>query len=121
MNTKLGAVTYTSAGTFQKDVLESPIPVLVDLYADWCGPCRAIAPLLNKLAGEFAGRVKIVKVDVDAEKELAAHFQVDSIPTLLFFAKGELVHRTAGLMSEASLRNVFKKMEGLSATGRLAS
>ena len=117
----MSKVTYTSAGTFQKDVIESPIPVLVDLYADWCGPCRAIAPLLNKLAGEFADRVKIVKVDVDAEKELAAKFQVDSIPTLLFFAKGELVHRTAGLMSEASLRNVFKRMESVSAPGRLAS
>lgn len=117
----MSKVTYTSAGTFQKDVLESPIPVLVDLYADWCGPCRAIAPLLNKLAGEFADRVKIVKVDVDAEKELAAKFQVDSIPTLLFFAKGELVHRTAGLMSEASLRNIFKKMESVGTSGRLAS
>lgn len=117
----MSKVTYTSAGTFEKDVIESPIPVLVDLYADWCGPCRAIAPLLNKLACEFADRVKIVKVDVDAEKDLAAKFQVDSIPTLLFFAKGELVHRTAGLMSEASLRNVFKKMESSSSPGRLAS
>jgi thioredoxin 1 len=117
----MSKVTYTSAVTFQKDVIESTIPVLVDLYADWCGPCRAIAPLLNKLAVEFADRVKIVKVDVDAEKELAARFHVDSIPTLLFFAKGELVHRSAGIMSEASLRNLFKKMESISAPGRLAS
>lgn len=117
----MSKVTYTSAGTFQKDVIESPIPVLVDLYADWCGPCRALAPLLNKLAAEYADRVKIVKVDVDAEKELAAKYQVDSIPTLLFFAKGELVQRTAGLMSEVSLRMVFKKLENANAPGRLAS
>jgi thioredoxin 1 len=108
----MNKVLYSSAGAFQRDVIESPVPVLVDLYADWCGPCRALAPLLGKMASEFADRVKIVKIDIDAEKEIAVKYQVDSIPTLLFFAKGKLVQRTAGLMSEASLRSVLAKLAG---------
>ena len=85
----MSKVIYSSAGTFQKDVIESPIPVLVDLYADWCGPCRAIAPLLNKLAGEFADRIKIVKIDVDAEKELAAKISELPEPAQVAKAGGE--------------------------------
>ena len=114
-------VLYSSAGTFQKDVIESNVPVLVDFYADWCGPCRAIARLLNKLAGELDGRVKIIKIDVDAEKEIAAKYQIDSIPSLLFFSKGQLAQRSAGLMSESALRNILTKLAGASAAEKIAS
>jgi thioredoxin 1 len=113
-------VLHSSTANFDRDVLQSPVPVLVDLYADWCGPCRALAPLLNKLSGEFAGRVRIIKIDIDADSAIAARYQVDSIPTLLFFSKGQLVHRTAGLLPEASLRSILTKLESQSGMAKQA-
>ena len=80
-----------------------------------------IAPLLSKLAAEFGDRVKIVKIDVDAEKEIAAKYQIDSIPSLLFFAKGQLAQRTAGLMSEASLRSALTKLASAETSAKIAS
>lgn len=106
----MGQVLPVTTDQFQQEVLESNEPVLVDFYASWCGPCRALAPLLTKLAEEFAGRVKFVKVDTDAESELAAHFEVQSIPTLLFVSHGQAVGRTAGLTPEAHLRAALQQL-----------
>ncbi|MEO2089045.1 MAG: thioredoxin [Gemmataceae bacterium] len=93
----MSRVNEITAGEFQSEVFVADGPVVVDLYADWCGPCRALAPLLDRLADAYAGRVKFVKVNVDDEPEVARHFDVASIPTLLVFDRGRLVQRLTGL------------------------
>jgi len=82
-------VQYITDQDFEKEVLNSDQPVLVDFYADWCGPCRSIAPFLEKVAGEKQGKVKIAKVNVDENQVSAARFQVRSIPTLILFKNGQ--------------------------------
>ncbi len=92
--------------SFQHDVLDSELPVLVDFWAEWCGPCRMVAPILDKLAVEFAGRLRIAKVDVDANQGLAQQFQVTSIPTMMAFAGGQLLFNQAGALPETTLRQI---------------
>ena len=101
---------------FNRVVLASPVPVLVDFYADWCGPCRMLAPVLERLSAEFNGRAQIVKVNVDSEPELAEHYSVEAIPTLLFIVDGEPVGRTAGMLPEAVLRQALTDLTGTSAS-----
>ncbi len=103
-------VSNISHATFSNEVLQSSVPVLVDFYADWCGPCRMLAPTLNKLSEEFSDRVKIVKVNVDAEPELADQFRIESIPTLVFFAEGRPVGRASGVVNESGLRNALNQL-----------
>ena len=111
----MSAVRHVSTADFVTEVIDSSIPVLVDFYADWCGPCRMLAPTLEGLAGEYAGRVKIVKVNADEEPALAGHFCIQSIPTLLAFRDGRLVDTLVGVGSPGQLRNVLTKMAGSSA------
>jgi thioredoxin 1 len=106
------SVKHVTVTDFSNEVLRSETPVLIDFYADWCGPCRMLAPTLERLAGEFGGKAKIVKVNVDEEPELAGQFQVESIPTLVFVHRGSVVGRTAGLMPEASLRQALAQVVG---------
>ena len=106
----MNSIPHVSNSTFSKDVLQSPVPVMVDFYADWCGPCRMLAHTLEKLSKEFAGRVKILKVNVDAEPELANEFRVESIPLLVFFAEGRPVGRAAGLANESGLRQALNQL-----------
>jgi thioredoxin 1 len=89
------AVEITSAN-FQGEVVESDMPVLIDFWAEWCGPCRMIAPAIEELAGEYAGRVKVAKLDVDAEPGLASRYGVLSIPMIALFKDGEMVERIVG-------------------------
>lgn len=91
-----GAIVHASDNSFGADVLNSDTPVLVDFWATWCGPCRAIAPHLERLADDYAGRAKVVKVDIDHNPERAAEFKVRSIPTLLVFKNGQVVDRIVG-------------------------
>lgn len=114
----MSSLEHLSKTNFEREVYQSDVPVLVDFYADWCGPCRMLAPALERLAGEFAGRAKIVKVDVDAEPELANQFQVSSIPTLAFFANGELLNKTAGLVPEGNLRQALNQLASVAAERR---
>ncbi len=97
------AVPYISDSTFQTEVLNSDVPVLLDFTAAWCGPCKAIAPLLDTLSAEKAGQLKIVKIDVDANYETPNKFSVANIPTLLLFKKGQLVARQVGSVNKVKL------------------
>ncbi|WP_200328980.1 thioredoxin [Leucobacter sp. L43] len=87
----MNTVTPVADATFQSEVIESELPVVVDIWAAWCGPCKAIAPILDQLAEEYAGRVKIVKIDADQNPEAVTAAGVTSIPTLEFYRAGERV------------------------------
>ena len=104
-------VTLTDAN-FREEVIESDVPVLVDFWAPWCGTCLAIAPAIEQLAQEYQGKVKVGKVNVDENPIVAHHFEIRSIPTMLFFIGGKIVDQQIGLMPKAQLA---KKIESLQA------
>jgi len=93
-------------GAFQKTVLDSPIPVIVDFWAPWCGPCRMVAPTLDKLAKEHAGKLLIAKVNTDEHPEWAGRYGVQGIPTMLLVSGGKLIHRQVGALPEPMLRDL---------------
>lgn len=95
---------------FQSVVLNSSLPVVVDFFATWCGPCKMIAPVLEQLSKEYEGKVVIVKVDVDEAMELSDAFEIVSVPTLLFFKNGEVVHQMIGAGSKGMLKAAIEKM-----------
>lgn len=97
---KAAAVT---GAEFESDVLKSQTPVLVDFWAEWCPPCKRIAPELDALAGDLEGKLKVVKVDVDADPDLAANYGISSIPTLLLFKDGKLADQFSGFMPKQIL------------------
>lgn len=89
-------VTQSSDGTFKQDVLDATVPVVVDFWATWCGPCRAMAPHLDAIAEQYDGKVRIVKVDVDANQNTAVTYGIQSLPTLLVFKDGKVVDKMVG-------------------------
>jgi thioredoxin 1 len=98
-------IQHLNGDQFQEEVVRSEIPVLVDFYADWCGPCKMIAPAIEQLSKEYAGKVKFVKVNTDDNQELASGFGIMSIPTVMFFSKGKVEDLVVGAVPAA----VFKK------------
>ena len=101
---------HINTATFEQAVLQSPVPVLVDFWAPWCGPCRMISPILDEIAREGAGRFLVAKVNVDEEPALMQRFNIRGIPALLFFSGGELRGQIAGLTAK---RNIVTKLEEL--------
>lgn len=96
-------VKEVTSENFKQEVLESDIPVLVDFWAEWCGPCKAITPILDEISNEFGDKVLIGKVNVDEVKEVPVKYGIRSIPTLLFFNNGEITRQEVGLQSKQTL------------------
>ena len=97
-------VQHFSDSDFAQEVLASDVPVMVDFSADWCGPCRMVAPIVEELAGEYAGKVKIGKINVDENPNTAKQYNVMSIPTILFIKGGKVVDQVIGALPKASLQ-----------------
>ena len=104
MNASTANVQHITQGEFEAEVTRGTNAVVADFYATWCGPCRQLSPLLDKLAGGYAGKIKFVKINVDESPGLAQNFQVEGIPALIFFKDGKVVGRSVGLLAEAELK-----------------
>jgi len=100
---EMSQVAQFHSGNFQQEVLDSQLPVLVDFWAPWCGPCKMIGPVIEQLAGDYAGKVKVGKVNVDDNQQLAAQFGIRGIPTVMVFKGGETVASFVGLQQKAEL------------------
>jgi thioredoxin 1 len=97
---------HVTDAAFEKTVLQSTLPTIVDFWAPWCGPCRTVAPVLDKLAKEYAGKLLVTKVNTDDNPEWAQRYNVQGIPTMLFVANGRIIHRQTGALPEPMLRDV---------------
>jgi thioredoxin len=106
----MSAIQEITSGTFESEVIQSPIPVLVDLYAPWCAPCRMMSVVLDKLAPEYAGRAKFVKINTEEQPELANAFQVSSIPTVVLVQGGQVVNGFVGLAPAKTIQQMIDKV-----------
>lgn len=97
---------------FEQEVMSAEVPVLVDFWAEWCMPCRMLAPTIEDLATEFAGRIKVGKVDTDANREVSAKFGISAIPTIILFKGGEIAHKFVGVTSKQQFAQELEKVAG---------
>lgn len=102
-------VMQVTDGDFQEKILQSDIPALVDFWAPWCGPCKAIAPMINELAGEYEGKVKIAKMNVDENPETPGKYGIRAIPTLIFFKNGKVADQITGAVGKTQLAAMLNK------------
>jgi len=96
-------IVYTTDANFENDVLKSSVPVLVDYWAEWCGPCKMIAPILDEVASDYQGKLKIAKVNVDENQQVTQKYGIRSIPTLMIFKDGNVQAQKVGAMSKSQL------------------
>jgi thioredoxin 1 len=104
----MSAAVKVTADNFEAEVLKSSVPVLVDFWAEWCGPCRMVLPIVEEIAVELAGKAKVCKINVDEAPDLASQFDVASIPTLLIFKNGQVVDQMVGALPKARLLEKLK-------------
>lgn len=103
-------VLHSTPSSFHLDVIQSPVPVLVDFYAEWCGPCRMLSPTLERLATAFDGKARVVKIDIEQAPDLAREYRVQAVPTLLFVVDGEIVGRSEGVIAEPILTQALNRL-----------
>ena len=107
---------HVTDAAFEKVVMQSSLPVVVDFWAPWCGPCRMVAPTLDKIAKEQSGKLVIAKVNTDENPEWAMRFGVQGIPTMLFIANGKIIHKQVGALPEPVLKQLVNQFLGMTAT-----
>jgi len=105
----MGKEIVVTSQNFEQEILKSEVPVLVDFWADWCVPCRMVAPILEEIAGEYSDKLKVTKINVDEESELASRYSIISIPTMLLFKNGEVVNQKVGAGSRKEIESIFKE------------
>ena len=103
-------IVKITEANFNEEVLQSPTPVLVDFWAEWCGPCKMLAPILDELAGEYDGKVKVGKVNVDENQGIATEYGIRAIPTMLIFKDGQVAEQVVGLRSKRDLKANLDKV-----------
>ncbi len=106
----MGKPVVVTDDSFEQEVLKSDTPVVVDFWAPWCGPCKMIAPILEEIANEYDGKIKVAKVDVDNHTRMASQYKVMSIPALFFFKDGKLVDQVVGALPKAQLTSRVQKV-----------
>jgi thioredoxin 1 len=106
---KMNEPLHVTDAAFEKTVLQSKTPVIVDFWAPWCGPCKIVAPILDRIAKEYDGRLVVAKVNTDENSEWAGRYGIQGIPTMLFIADGKIVHRQVGAVPEGILRDALEQ------------
>ena len=106
-------IVELTENNFEAEVLQANLPVMVDFYAPWCGPCKMIAPLIEQLADEYAGRIKFIKANVDETPDLAAQFRIEGVPTLMLFRAGKQVDQVVGFPGPRALKNWLDRAAGV--------
>jgi thioredoxin 1 len=106
----MSAEVVLTSSNFETEVLQSPVPVLIDFWAEWCMPCKMIAPAVEDLAKQYGGKLKVCKVNVDEQNELASQHNIVSIPTLMVYKDGQVVRQKVGALPKQAIENLFKDL-----------